>query len=191
MGGGFFLSHRGVSLGLPSQPEPGKPTDLTLCPFAARLGDWAMESSFVSSLSDLPKGVTLSPPLLRQGAPYGMRGREQERLEHVRMDSSEERESPPPHKDWGLQPGRQQGLAKWLEEADSSFFGQMQVGGGGEGLQAPSLFILQACPTSQFCRSTIEESPVAGRFGAECTVQFFTSVETERALVFRKTGHGR
>ncbi|KAJ6652180.1 hypothetical protein lerEdw1_013124, partial [Lerista edwardsae] len=97
-----------------------------------RLGDWAVESSFVSSLSDLPKGVTVSPPLLRPGAPYGMRGRERERLEHVRTDSPEEQESPPPHKDWGLRPGRRQGLAKWLEEADSSFFGQMQEAWRGE-----------------------------------------------------------
>lgn len=99
-----------------------------------RLGVWATESSFVSSFSEMPKGISVSPPLLRQGVPYGMRGRERERLDHMRMDSSEERESPSPHKDWGLQSGRRQGLAKWLEEADSSFFGQMQ---GNEVLDIP------------------------------------------------------
>ncbi|XP_060107560.1 ankyrin-1 isoform X3 [Heteronotia binoei] len=96
-----------------------------------RLGDWTVESTFISSLSDLPKGVS-SPPLLRQAVPYKMR--ERERLEHMRIDSSEERESPSQHRDWGLQPGRRQGLAKWLDEADSSFFGQTQ---GNEMLDIP------------------------------------------------------
>nr|XP_056716771.1 ankyrin-1 isoform X4 [Euleptes europaea] len=98
-----------------------------------RLSDWTVESTFISSLSDLPK-VVPSPPLLRQAVPYRMRGRERERPEHMRIDSSEERESTPPHRDWGLQPGRRQGLAKWLDEADSSFFGQMQ---GNEVLDIP------------------------------------------------------
>ncbi|XP_062994953.1 ankyrin-1 isoform X3 [Elgaria multicarinata webbii] len=100
-----------------------------------RLGDWAVESSFISSLSDLPKGVSLSPPpLLRQAVPYKVRGRERDRPEHMRIDSSEERESPPLHRDWGLQPGREPGLPKWLEEAGSSFFGQTQ---GNEALDLP------------------------------------------------------
>ncbi|XP_048367929.1 ankyrin-1 isoform X2 [Sphaerodactylus townsendi] len=98
-----------------------------------RLSDWTVESTFISSLSDLPKGVS-TPPLLRQAMPYKMRGRERERPEHMRIDSSEERESAPPHRDWGLQPGRRQGLAKWLDEADSSFFGQTQ---GNEVLDIP------------------------------------------------------
>ncbi|XP_077162549.1 ankyrin-1 isoform X1 [Paroedura picta] len=98
-----------------------------------RLGDWAVESTFISSLSDLPTGVS-SPPLLRQAVPYKMRGRERERPEHMRIDSSEERESPAPYRDWGLQPGRRQGLAKWLDEADSGFFGQTQ---GNEALDIP------------------------------------------------------
>ncbi|XP_077787177.1 ankyrin-1 isoform X6 [Podarcis muralis] len=92
-----------------------------------RLGNWAVESTFISSLSDLPKGVSLSPPALRPSVPYRVRGRERERPDHTRMDSSEERE-------WGLQPGRRQGLAKWLEEADSSIFGQTQ---GNEALDIP------------------------------------------------------
>lgn len=96
----------------------GEPVLLSLLP---RLGNWAVESTFISSLSDLPKGVSLSPPALRPSVPYRVRGRERERPDHTRMDSSEERE-------WGLQPGRRQGLAKWLEEADSSIFGQTQVG---------------------------------------------------------------
>ncbi|XP_054853628.1 ankyrin-1 isoform X3 [Eublepharis macularius] len=99
----------------------------------SRLGDWTVESSFISSLSDLPKGVS-SPPLLRQAVPYKIRGRERERPEHMRIDLSEERENPPTQRDWELQPGRQQGLAKWLDEADGSFFGQTQ---GNEMLDIP------------------------------------------------------
>ncbi|KAG8141220.1 hypothetical protein E2320_006867, partial [Naja naja] len=61
------------------------------------------------SLSDLGKGVSLSPPLLRQGlSSYKLRNREREKLEHMRIDSSEERESSLFQRDWGLQPGRQQ-----------------------------------------------------------------------------------
>ncbi|XP_062817502.1 ankyrin-1 isoform X5 [Anolis carolinensis] len=100
-----------------------------------RLGEWAVESSFISTFSDLPKGVSLSPPRLRPAVPYKMRGRERERPEHMRIDSSEERESPPPHKEWALHPGRRQGLTQWLKETtDSSFFGQTQ---GNEALDIP------------------------------------------------------
>ncbi|XP_061448448.1 ankyrin-1 isoform X4 [Rhineura floridana] len=99
-----------------------------------RLGDWTMESTFISSLSDLPKGLSLSPPALRQSVTYRVRDQERERLEHMRIDLSEEKESPPLHRDWGLQPGRRQGLAKWLEEADSSLFGQTT---GNEVLDVP------------------------------------------------------
>ncbi|XP_053125350.1 ankyrin-1 isoform X2 [Hemicordylus capensis] len=98
-----------------------------------RLGDWAVERTFLSSPPDLPKGASLSPTLLRQAVPYKVRGRERERPEHMRIDFSEERESPPPHTDWGLQPGRRPGYAKW-QEAESSFFGQMQ---GNEVLDLP------------------------------------------------------
>ncbi|XP_067326760.1 ankyrin-1 isoform X11 [Anolis sagrei] len=100
-----------------------------------RLGEWAVESSFISTFSDLPKGVSLSPPRLRPAVPYKVRGRERERPEHMRIDSSEERESPPPHKDWGLQPGRRTGLTQWLKETtESSLFGQTQ---GNEALEIP------------------------------------------------------
>ncbi|KAJ7305215.1 hypothetical protein JRQ81_011125 [Phrynocephalus forsythii] len=96
-----------------------------------RLGEWAVESSFISTLSDLPRGASQSPPALRH-----VRGRERERPEHLRIDTSEERERPllPPHKDWGLQAGRRQGLAQWLEETDSGFFGQTP---GNEALDIP------------------------------------------------------
>ncbi|XP_039222832.1 ankyrin-1 isoform X2 [Crotalus tigris] len=100
-----------------------------------RPGEWVVEGAFVSSLSDLGKGVSLSPPLLRQGvSSYRVRGREREKLEHMRIDSSEERESSPFQRDWGLQSGRQQGLAKWLEESDSSCIAQRQ---GNEILDIP------------------------------------------------------
>nr|XP_020635904.1 ankyrin-1 isoform X2 [Pogona vitticeps] len=94
-----------------------------------RLGEWAVESSFISTLSDLPRGASQSPPVLRH-----VRSQERGRAEHMRIDSSEERESPTPHKDWGLHPGRRQGLAQWLEETDSSYFGQTQ---GNEVLDIP------------------------------------------------------
>ncbi|XP_042328001.1 LOW QUALITY PROTEIN: ankyrin-1 [Sceloporus undulatus] len=99
-----------------------------------RLGEWTVESSFISTLPELPRGVSLSPPLMRQAMPYKIRGRERERPEHMRIDSSEERESPPPHRDWGLHPPRRQGLTQWLKETDSSFFGQTQ---GNEVLDMP------------------------------------------------------
>ncbi|XP_070621591.1 ankyrin-1 isoform X2 [Erythrolamprus reginae] len=100
-----------------------------------RLGEWVVEGAFISSLSDLGKGVSLSPPALRQGvSSYKLRGREQEKLEHMRIDSSEERESSPFQRDWSLHPGRQQGLAKWLEDSGSSCFAQMQ---GNEILDIP------------------------------------------------------
>uniref|UniRef100_A0A6J0SQ14 Ankyrin-1 isoform X3 n=1 Tax=Pogona vitticeps TaxID=103695 RepID=A0A6J0SQ14_9SAUR len=94
-----------------------------------RLGEWAVESSFISTLSDLPRGASQSPPVLRH-----VRSQERGKAEHMRIDSSEERESPTPHKDWGLHPGRRQGLAQWLEETDSSYFGQTQ---GNEVLDIP------------------------------------------------------
>ncbi|XP_058050535.1 ankyrin-1 isoform X4 [Ahaetulla prasina] len=100
-----------------------------------RPGEWVVEGAFISSLSDLGKGVSLSPPLLRQGvSSYKLRSRERETLEHMRIDSSEERESSPFQRDWGLQPGRQQGLAKWLEDSGSSCFAQLQ---GNEILDLP------------------------------------------------------
>ncbi|XP_032084989.1 ankyrin-1 isoform X4 [Thamnophis elegans] len=98
-----------------------------------RPGEWVVEGAFISSLSDLGEGVSLSPSLLRQGmSSYKLR--ERETLEHMRIDSSEERESSPFQRDWGLQPGRQQGLAKWLEDSGSSCFAQMQ---GNEILDIP------------------------------------------------------
>ncbi|XP_060539317.1 ankyrin-1-like isoform X4 [Pantherophis guttatus] len=97
--------------------------------------EWVVEGAFISSLSDLGKGVSLSPPLLRQGvSSYKLRSRERETLEHMRIDSSEERESSPFQRDWGLQPGRQQGLTKWLEDSGSSCFAQSQ---GNEILDIP------------------------------------------------------
>lgn len=116
--------------------EEGMSCEPLFLSLQSRLGDWTMETTFISSLSDLPKGVS-SPPLLRQAVPYKIRGRERERPEHMRIGSSEERESPPPQKDWGLQAGRRQGLAKWLDEADSSFFGQIQVRGPKVASQRP------------------------------------------------------
>uniref|UniRef100_A0A8D0KKB0 Ankyrin-1 n=1 Tax=Salvator merianae TaxID=96440 RepID=A0A8D0KKB0_SALMN len=101
-----------------------------------RLGDWATESTFISTLSDLPKGVSLSPPLLRQSVTCTARGRgrERERAEQMRIDSSEERGSPPPPRDWGPQPVRRQELTKWLEEADGGLFRQTR---GNEVLEIP------------------------------------------------------
>uniref|UniRef100_A0A670K9B4 Ankyrin-1 n=1 Tax=Podarcis muralis TaxID=64176 RepID=A0A670K9B4_PODMU len=99
-----------VQARITESPTVSRPVLLSLLP---RLGNWAVESTFISSLSDLPKGVSLSPPALRPSVPYRVRGRERERPDHTRMDSSEERE-------WGLQPGRRQGLAKWLEEGNEA-----------------------------------------------------------------------
>lgn len=127
---------KNVFLCMAAWHEEGVSCEPLFLSLVSRLGDWTVESTFISSLSDLPKGVP-SPPLLRQAVPYKMRGRERERPEHMRIDSSEERESPPPHRDWGLQPGRRQGLAKWLDDADSSFFGQTQVGGRRTASQPP------------------------------------------------------
>ncbi|KAM6431759.1 ankyrin-1 isoform 5-T7 [Liasis olivaceus] len=119
-----------VQVGITESPTVSRVIDKS----KDRPGELVVEGSFISSLTDLAKGVSLSPPLLQQGVSYKVRGRERERLEHMRIDSSEERESPPFQRDWGLQPGRQQGLAKWLEESDSSCFAQMQ---GNEILDIP------------------------------------------------------
>uniref|UniRef100_A0A8D2LLE1 Ankyrin-1 n=1 Tax=Varanus komodoensis TaxID=61221 RepID=A0A8D2LLE1_VARKO len=138
-----------------------------------RLGDWAAERSFISSLSDLPKRPPLgSPPLLQQAVPCKARGRERERLEHTRIDSSEERQSPPPHRGWGLQAGRER--SAWLfqgnealaipgEQVTEEQFTDEQGniitkkvsrprGGGGEGAACQSLELgtrLSASPAPQ------------------------------------------
>uniref|UniRef100_A0A8D0GST6 Ankyrin-1 n=1 Tax=Sphenodon punctatus TaxID=8508 RepID=A0A8D0GST6_SPHPU len=82
-----------------------------------RIREWTVEGSFVASLPDLPESswqeeVLQSPQLLQQ-----VHGQEHERPELMRIGSVEERERAPPCRDWGLQPGRRQGLSKWLNEA--------------------------------------------------------------------------
>ncbi|XP_059586613.1 ankyrin-1 isoform X2 [Alligator mississippiensis] len=95
-----------------------------------RLRDWNAEGSFVSRLQDLPEGswqegVARSAHLLNvmgPGSASGAWSQDQGTVlmppaERMRIDSGEESDSRPP-------PLHSQTFSSWLEEADSSFFGQ-------------------------------------------------------------------
>ncbi|XP_019401599.1 PREDICTED: ankyrin-1 isoform X9 [Crocodylus porosus] len=95
-----------------------------------RLRDWNAEGSFVSCLQDLPEGswqegVARSACLLNvmgSGSAAGAWSQDQGTVlmppaERMRIDSGEESDSRPP-------PLHSQTFSSWLEEADSSFFGQ-------------------------------------------------------------------